>query len=91
MKSIEIIFRFWKNVVIALFPYIIDNNRGDVMCYQHIGQHGSADYGYIIESSKPATKEQYQPLLNELVNDVGYLNLKIVKKRNYKRFAKLIE
>lgn len=47
-------------------------------CYAHLGQHGSADTGYAAKL-KPATPEQYAPLLREL-ESIGYENLKPVRK-----------
>ena len=47
-------------------------------CYAHLGQHGSADTGYA-GSLKPATLEQYTPLMREL-ESIGYENLKPVRK-----------
>lgn len=67
----RIVFRFWDGDVIALLPDHIENNRWDVMCYQHIGQHGTADYGHIISQSRPATPEEYADLKHEL-EIVGY-------------------
>lgn len=69
----------WKGDVIALFPDQIEPN-GMVGSYEHIGQHSTADYDNVIGLSRPSTVEEYTPLLNELVNVVGYDNLRIVKR-----------
>ena len=47
-------------------------------CYAHIGQHSSADPHYAARL-KPATSEQYAPLLRELKGQ-GYSDLRIVRK-----------
>jgi hypothetical protein len=45
-------------------------------CYSKIGQHTSCDSEYVRES-RPAQREEYIPLLNELSN-CGYNDLEIV-------------
>lgn len=47
-------------------------------CYAHLGQHSTADTNYAARL-KPATPEQYAPLLREL-EQIGYENLKPVRK-----------
>lgn len=80
----EVIFRKWKGSIIALFPYLIADNSGNVESYMHVGQHSAADYTGIINSSKPAKKEDYKGLKYELTN-IGY-NLVIVTKRTYAKY-----
>ena len=82
----QVMFRFWRGEVIALFPYLLWNHKGNVTSYMHVGQHGEADYYGIIRGSKPATEDQYKDLFQEL-ESIGY-NLEIVKKRNYNKFVK---
>lgn len=48
------------------------------MSYEHIGQHGNACYPH--PQTEPASLEEYKDLLNELVNRVGYTDLRIVKR-----------
>ena len=66
----------------AVFPQIkygFNGYRNDLLvCYAHIGQHGSAAPEYIRECRK-ATEIEYKDLLNELTNQVGY-NLRVCKK-----------
>ncbi len=66
--------------ILALFPEIIGNpNSLTCMCYQHIGQHGDADYGYCInELTVPAKPEEYADLKEEL-ESFGY-KLKVMRK-----------
>ena len=76
-----VIFRkFGNRVVIALFPTIKTGNKNFIQDYIHVGQHGEADYSFVISKTRLATPEEYKELLNELVG-IGYANLKV-----YKRF-----
>ena len=69
----------WKGDVIALFPDQIEKDYM-VGSYDHLAQHSTADYNHVIRQTRPSTVEEYTPLLNELVNVVGYDNLRIVKR-----------
>ncbi len=64
------IFRvFPDGSVIAIFPEI-KSAKDYIGSYQHIGQHGDCSLE-LIEELKPATKEEYIDLLEELTN-MGY-------------------
>lgn len=64
---------------VAFFPEDPATHPGYLCsCYAHTGQHGSADTNYAAKL-KPATPEQYAPLLWEL-RQIGYENLKPVRK-----------
>ena len=79
----KVIFRYWMNGVIAIFPEIPgDLSPQNCLSYQHIGQHSACDPSYIIKSSKPATETQYNNLKVEL-ESLGY-KLKVVDKRSPK-------
>jgi hypothetical protein len=74
--DVVVVFRVFTGAdggdVIALMPHV----KGDVFgrycqSYQHIGQHGSADYAGCILRSRPATPAEYAPLLAEL-ESIGY-------------------
>lgn len=87
----EMIFRVdttpdFKGTVFALFPHEVCNFNGNVTYYQHIGQHGEADYNHCIATSRPATAEEYKDLKTELDN-IGY-NIVIRSKRNYAKYLK---
>jgi len=72
------IFRkFKEGDIIALFPEI---EHCFPMCssYQHIGQHGGADYHGLIQITTLATPPEYEPLKTEL-ESIGY-DLKIREK-----------
>ena len=85
----DVIFRRWPdtdfNLIIALFPYEIDNiEKGFVSSYEHLGQHSGADYDGVIRGTVPAKENEYHALKSEL-ESIGY-NLNIVKRRNYDRY-----
>lgn len=76
MKPIDpVMIRIWrsdKSDVFALFPVLPSDNYGDLCtCYQHVGQHGAADYRLCIRKSRPASKAEAADLLTEL-RRIGY-------------------
>lgn len=73
-----VVFREYKDGdVLALFPEVEHNwKMGLCESYQHIGQHGGADYSHCIRITKPA--KDFSKLQNELER-MGY-NLDIKKK-----------
>jgi hypothetical protein len=83
--STPVIFRKWKkenNAIIALFPTEPgDSNLYTCMSYMHIGQHGAANLD-IIYNTVPAQPEEYQDLLEELIN-IGYDDLLVYQKHQY--------
>ena len=75
----KVVFRKCRDrSILALFPDVHESGY-TVQCYQHVGQHSSADYSYCIGQTKPATPNEYNDLYNELVM-VGYSNLKVLQK-----------
>lgn len=83
MKAL-VIFRKWQNDdLIALFPAIPSDIHG-YFCeaYEHLGQHGGADYHGVIKATRPATVEQTVSLVKELMR-IGY-NLKVIKRTSQK-------
>lgn len=88
-QVIPVIFRKEKRDgnIIAVFPTLIyseDWRWDEVWCYSSSrGQHGMIMKGYYDFDTVPATKEEYDSLLKELVNVVGYNNLKIYKEWLY--------
>jgi hypothetical protein len=70
-----VIYRTWKNKnksVIALFPEIPTDSNG-IYCssYEHIGQHGAAEYSGVIEQTTPSKPKEYKALHKEL-KTIGY-------------------
>lgn len=69
-----VVFRKWKDTgtVIALFPELPADIHGRYCdAYEHIGQHGGADYYGVIEQTLPATSSESAPLIKELTT-IGY-------------------
>ncbi len=74
-KPIPVVFRVWRKKphgVLALFPTLAADNQG-YYCdsYEHMGQHGAADYSGCIKNTRPATMEEATLLLHEL-RRIGY-------------------
>ena len=74
----------FRGQVYALFPHEVSTQSGSVTFYQHVGQHGSADYNHCIKTSRLATEEEAKDLREEL-ESIGY-NIQVVKKRNYDKY-----
>lgn len=72
-----------NNEIIAFMPYEFCNWQGQFTCYAHIGQHSSCDYGYYLQC-KPATYQEYKPLLEEL-KSIGY-DIQVINRINGKLF-----
>lgn len=68
-----VVFRKWKDGnVIALFPELpadLSGNHCDA--YEHVGQHGGADYHGVIQQTKPCSVDDAADLINEL-GTIGY-------------------
>lgn len=76
-----VIFRMFRTLpktCIALFPYL-DDGPGRCMSYEHVGQHGGANYLSVMGITNPATPEQYADLKTEL-EEIGY-KLEIITRR----------
>ena len=80
-KMTRAVFRKYPDgQIIALFPDIPWSEDGSVTSYMHVGQHGAAYYKQVIDSTTPASEEDYSALLAEL-ETIGYDNLRIVKRK----------
>lgn len=66
-----VIFRYWRDDVIALFPFVVADRHGRCQSYMHIDKHAVADYYHIISPSRPATPAEYAALKAEL-ESIGY-------------------
>ena len=74
-RSDTVVFRRWKNSgdVIALFPELPSDLFGDYCdAYEHVGQHGGADYHGVIQQTTPCSTEQAADLATEL-RRIGYI------------------
>lgn len=66
--------------VIALWPRLAWNTSGSlVTSYQHIGQHGGADYAGVMRVTVPASKKEIATMLREL-RTVGYKKLRAIQR-----------
>lgn len=75
----KVVFRKWRNGdVIALFPDDVNPYDSTVISYMHVGQHGAADYAYVVYKTHPAQPDEYRSLLSELRN-IGYDDLRIIR------------
>ena len=81
METTLVAFRRWRDngSIIALFPEIPSDIHG-YFCeaYEHVGQHGGADYHGVVKATRPATDEEAASLAQELVR-IGY-NLQPIKR-----------
>jgi len=75
-----VVFRKWKKSVhaygdgiLALFPEDRWSVNMSISCssYEHVGQHGAANYVGCISRTVPATPGEYKPLKQEL-EQLGY-------------------
>ncbi len=69
-----VVFRKWRDGfgVIALFPEIPTDLYGRYCdSYEHVGQHGGADYHGVIMNTRPANEEESADLVEELTR-IGY-------------------
>ena len=80
MEPIQrVIYRAWPNgTVTALLPDQVDGPY--IASYEQIGQHGNADYTFVMGKTVAATRPQYTDLHRELTGPVGY-RLRIVPRR----------
>ena len=74
----NVIFRKWKDNIIAIFPDI-PGTMEDSSCssYMKIEQYGTCNPQHIIKESHPATREEYHNLLEEL-RAIGYDDLEVI-------------
>lgn len=81
METTFVVFRRWRDTgsIIALFPEVPSDING-YFCeaYEHVGQHGGADFHGVVQATRPATDEETASLAQELTR-IGY-NLKPIKR-----------
>lgn len=69
-----VIFRRWKDSgdIIALFPELPADLYGQYCdSYEHVGQHGGADYWGVVQQTTPASPAEAADLAAELTG-IGY-------------------
>lgn len=81
METTLVAFRRWRDTgsIIALFPEIPSDING-YFCeaFEHVGQHGGADYHGVVQATRPATEEEAAGLTDELTK-IGY-NLQPIRR-----------
>ena len=85
MNEQRVVFRKWRDTgsVIALFPEIPTDRQGWYCeAYEHVGQHGGADYHGVIQASRPAKPTEYRSLANDL-DRIGY-RVKPIKRASFR-------
>ena len=86
----EVIFRkvksgYDKGTIEAFFPYVMNDRQGNILCFSLFGGHGGACWQYLTQNTVPAKEHECNDIKKHLELNYGY-NLKIVKRRNYKRY-----
>ena len=77
MSETPVVFRkYGDGEIIAIFPSLPGGRFGECQSYLHFGQHGSADYGHVVRTTRPARPGDYADLQAELV-EIGYDDLKV--------------
>jgi len=75
-ESTPVVFRVekrgpFRDEITAVFPTLpADAHRNNMICYAHIGQHGSCSWGWYCKT-RAARSEEYADLLREL-ESIGY-------------------
>lgn len=74
METDVVVFRTWRDsgTIIALFPELPADLFGRYCdSYEHVGQHGGADYDLVVRHTVPATADEAESLAKELTQ-IGY-------------------
>jgi len=82
-----VVFRRWREdnggEIIALFPELPADYQGRFCdAYEHVGQHGGADYYGVIQVTSPVTVEEAADLKRELER-IGY-RLKPIQRASHR-------
>jgi hypothetical protein len=84
-----VVFRKWRDTgtVIALFPELAADHQGWFCdAYEHVGQHGGADFHGVVQHSTPAHPDEYADLAVELTR-IGY-NLRPIRRASWRHHEK---
>lgn len=76
---VDVIFKKEGADIVAIFPSLPGTCRFDVTCYAHVGQHGSADIGYV-RGLRPASPTDYADLKQELEAAPYNYRLRVVRR-----------
>ena len=85
MPNDVVLFRRWKDTgdVIALFPEIPADIDGlYCLSYEHVGQHGAADYYGVVRHTLPVMSKECDGLARELTL-IGY-DLKPIQRASFR-------
>ena len=70
-NQVKVLFVKSEGEIVAIMPYELGtNNPLTMLCYQHLGQHGSCHASWV-QTQKKAQPEEYGQLLSEL-ESLGY-------------------
>lgn len=91
-ESVDVMFRVdSQGDVFALFPGVAGTHEPHTCsCYQHVGQHSSADLTACIRTSRPATPDECAPLKHELEAAPYHYVLAVVKRTQRRHLAERI-
>ena len=64
-EKLDVLFRFSRGEVTAVFPSECGTDEYDFTCYAHIGQHGSCSRQWY-NTTRKAKPAQYEALFTEL-------------------------
>lgn len=82
-NKVTVIYRKYADgSILALMPGLPADARGHVTSYQHLGQHGAAEYAGCVRATRPATPVEYASLHRELMS-LGYQLT--IRQRNQRR------
>lgn len=78
----DVIFRRWPDgSVVALFPGESWDYAGYFCAsFEHVGQHGGADYQRVIARTKPASAHEYARLRRELEAEPYNYHLRVLQR-----------
>ena len=80
-----VVFRRWRDNgdIIALFPELPADCQGRFCdAYEHVGQHGGANFHGVVQATKPVSVKDAADLIQELER-IGYV-LRPIKGASYK-------
>ena len=87
-ETTRVVFRRWKaangGTVLALFPYERETRPGDCSSYEHVGQHGAANYLNCIAGTVPAMSNEPDVIeLRRELERIGY-NLRVIRRASWR-------
>ena len=77
----------FKGDITAVFPYLVNLQIDSVACFDFQCNNGSCTLDWVRTNTVPATKEEYDDLLKELIA-WGHEDLKIIKRIQHSKYLK---